>query len=205
MTQKTPPLSVPLGLPLAVSLAVPPSALTSFVLYRWANPATTSDYPFLAVAEDRSAVLSLGNYGVGFDWGIPDEAAAWLAHDFAPTGDRLVLDLATVQYLLDTTFVGGTEFGLMTFDRRLTPNGLQLSLAAQSAAGEGPEYLIQGYGSYQRFYREEELVGPVVLGERAMLDVCVSTFAELAAQCARNVTEPPPPRYRPSGPRKPVN
>jgi len=38
-----------------------------------------------------------------------------------------------------------------------------------------------------------------------MLDVCVSTFAELAAQCARNVTEPPPPRYRPSGPRKPVN
>ena len=203
MTRDTSPLAAPL----AVSLSVP-SALTSFAMYRWANPTTTSDYPFLAVAEDRSAVLSIGNYGVGFDWGIPDEAAAWLAQDFAPTGERIVLDLATVQYLLDTTFVGGTEFGLMTFDRRLTPNGLQLSLAANrsvATAGEGPEYLIQGFGSYQRFYREEELVGPVVLSERAMLDVCVSTFAELAAQCARNVTEPPPPRYHPSGPRKPVN
>jgi hypothetical protein len=186
-------------------LAGPPSTLTSFFLYRWENPATTADYPFLAVAADRSAVLSLGNYGVGFDWGVPDEAAAWLAADFGPTGDRLDLDLATVQYLLDTTFVGGTEFGLMTFDRRLTPNGLQLSLADQEATDQGPEYLIQGFGSYQRFYREREAVGPVVLSERAMLDVCVSTFAELAAQCGRRIAEPPPPRYRPSGPRKPAN
>ena len=32
---------------------------TSFVVYRWANPQTTSDYPFLAVAQDASALLSL--------------------------------------------------------------------------------------------------------------------------------------------------
>ena len=57
-------------------------------------------------------MLSLGNYGVGFDWGIPDEAVEWLARDFAPTGESLAVDLETVRYLLDTTFAGGTEFGL---------------------------------------------------------------------------------------------
>lgn len=43
---------------------------TSFVVYRWTNPQTTSDYPFLAVAQDRSALLSLGDYGATLDWGI---------------------------------------------------------------------------------------------------------------------------------------
>ena len=45
---------------------------TTFNVYRWSNPATTSDYPYIAMAEDRSAVLSLGSYGLGFDWIIPD-------------------------------------------------------------------------------------------------------------------------------------
>ena len=46
-------------------------SLTSFTINRWINAATTSDYPFLAVADDRSALLSLGNYGVGFGLGHP--------------------------------------------------------------------------------------------------------------------------------------
>jgi hypothetical protein len=168
---------------------------TSFAVYRWANAETTSDYPFLAVAEDRSAVLSLGNYGVCFDWGIPDEAAHYLAHDFQPTGESLTVDLGMVRYLLDSTFAGGTEFGLVTFDSQLGPSGLQLSLAAPTEGDEGPEYVMQGFGSYLRFYRDPEQTGPVALAERAMLDVCVSTFAELAVQCAAQLTAPPPPRY----------
>lgn len=180
-------------------------AVTSFTLYRWTNPATTADYPFLAVAEDRSACLSLGNYGIGFDWGIPEEAADWLAHDFAPTGESLTLDLSMVRYMLDHTFIGGTEFGLVTFDSQLGLNGLQLALTAPTEADPGPEYLVHGFGSYQRFHREAAELGPVALAERAMLDVCVATFAELAAERAATVTEPPPPRYRAEGATRGVN
>ena len=169
--------------------------LTDFVVYRWDNPETTSDYPFLAVAVDQSAVLSIGNYRLGFDWGIPDEVTTWIAHDFRPTSERISVDLQTMRYLLDSTFPGGTEFGVVTFDNQLGPHGLQLSLAAPTDGDEGPEYVMQGYGSYQRFYRQSEQHGPVSLAERAMLDVCVATLAELAAQCAAQLAEPPPPRY----------
>ena len=170
--------------------------VTSFVVYRWANPETTSDYPFLALADDRSAVLGLGDYGLSFDWGVPDEVAHYLAHDFQPTGERLCCDLGAVRALLDRTFPGGTEFGFLTFDVGLAAVGLRLSLAAQTQGDQGPEYLMQGFGSYQRFYRDSEQTGPVTIAERAMLDLCVSTFAELAGQCAALLTEPPPPRYR---------
>ena len=173
---------------------------TTFAVYRWCNAATTSDYPYLAVADDRSAVLALGNYGVCFDWGIPDEAAGWLANDFQPTGEQLTFDLGTMRYLMDATFAGGTEFGLVTFDPQLGPCGLQLSLALPNGGDEGPEYVMQGFGSYQRYYRDPEQTGPVALAERAMLDVCVSTFAELAGQCEALLIEPPPPRY--SNPRR---
>ena len=169
---------------------------TAFTLYHWTNPATTADYPFLAVAEDSSSVLSLGSFGVGFDWGIPTEVADWLARDFAPTGESLLVDLATVRYLLDRTFASGTEFGVVTFDPQLGPSGLQLSLAAPAASAEGPEYLIRGFGSYQRLYRDPDRQRPVALVERAMLDVCVATFAELAGRCATTVSALPPPRYR---------
>ena len=57
--------------------------------------------------------------------------------------------------------------------------------------------MIQRLGCYQRLYRDLDSVGPVTPAERAMLDVCIATFTELAAQCARLVLAPPPPRYRP--------
>lgn len=141
-------------------------------------------------------MLSLGNYGIGFDWGIPDEAVEWLARDFTPTGESLAVDLVTVRYLLDTTFAGGTEFGLVTFDQQLNLSGLQLTLSAQVLADQGPEYVVKRLGCYQRFHREVEKLGPVAPYEHAMLDVCVSTFTELARQCADKVSELPPPRYR---------
>lgn len=106
-----------------------------------------------------------------------------------------------VRQVLATTFLGGTEFGLVTFDPQLGPSGLQLGLSTQSEA----EYLVQGFGSYQRFYRDSEEIEPVMPSERAMLDLCISMFAELAGQCVAKLTEPPPPRYRSPAPATLVN
>lgn len=169
----------------------------TFFVHRWTDPATSSDFPFLAVPADRSALLSLGNYNVSLDFGLPEEAAQFLAHDFAPTGEELYLDLRTLRRLLEDTFLGGAEFIIVSYDERLTPCGVQLSLGIpEDETEEGREYTIEGFGSYQRFYRSREQHGPVTLPERFMLDACVSSFAELAATCAAHIVEPPPPRYR---------
>ena len=169
---------------------------TSFVVYRWQNPQTTSDYPYLAVAQDRSALLSLGDYGVTLDWGIPEEATDWLARDFAPTGEVLECDLSSMTDALAALFHGAAEFASVRFGAELMPSELQLVLASQEAADQGPEYVIQGLGSYMRMERDINMQGPVDQEERAMLDVCASTFAELAAQYTAKIIEPPPPRYR---------
>jgi len=169
---------------------------TSFVVYRWQNPQTTSDYPYLAVAQDRSALLSLGDYGVTLDWGIPEEATDWLARDFVPTGEVLECDLSTLNDALAALFHEATEFAAVRFGAELMPSELQLVLASQDAADQGPEYTIQGLGTYMRLERDIDMQGPVDQEERAMLDVCAATFAELAAQCTAKIIEPLPPRYR---------
>ena len=169
---------------------------TSFVVYRWANPQTSSDYPFLAVAQDKSALLSLGDYGATLDWGIPDEATNWLARDFAPTGEILECDLSQMKCALRALFPGDAEFASVRFGAELLPRELQLVLTSQAAADQGPEYLIQGGGSYLRVERALDTHSPVEPAERDMLDVCASTFAELAAQHTAKIIEPPPPRYR---------
>ena len=126
---------------------MPPTlAPTAFTLYRWSNPNTTAVYPFLALATDRSALLSFGDHDIGFDLRLAAETAHWLAHDFEQTGEGLLLEISTVRYLLDTTFAGGAEFGLLTFDEQLGPCRLQLSLRKQAEADEGPEYVIQQIG-----------------------------------------------------------
>lgn len=169
---------------------------TSFVVYRWQNPQTTSDYPYLAVAQDRSALLSLGDYGVTLDWGIPEEATDWIARDFVPTGEVLECDLSALNDALAALFHEATEFASVRFGAELMPKELQLVLACQDAADQGPEYTIHGLGAYMRLERDIDMQGPVDQEERAMLDVCASTFAELAAQCTAKIIEPPPPRYR---------
>ena len=170
---------------------------TAFTLYHWSNPHTTAVYPFLALATDRSALLSFGDQDIGFDLRLSAEAAHWLAHDFERTGEGLILELSTVRYLLEATFAGGVEFGLLSFDEQLGPSRLQLSLRQQAEADDGPEYVIKRLGCYQRLFREAGTVGLVAAWERAMLDVCIATFTELAARCSRLVLEPPLPRYRP--------
>lgn len=171
-------------------------APTAFTLYRWSNPNTTAVYPFLALATDQSALLSLGEHDIGFDLRLAAETARWLAHDFERTGEGLLLELSTVRYLLEATFAGGAEFGLLSFDEQLGPSRLQLSLRKQAEADGGPEYVIQRLGRYQRLYRDPDTLGPVAPSERAMLDVCTASFTDLAVRCARLVREPPPPRYR---------
>lgn len=175
---------------------------TVFTLYRWSNPHTTAVYPFLALATDRSALLSLGDHDIGFDLRLAADTAHWLAHDFERTGEELLLELSTVRYLLDATVSGGAEFGLLSFDEQLGPSRLQLSLRKQAQADEGPEYVIERLGRYRRLYRDPDAVGPVAPAERALLDVYVATFTDLAARCARLVREPPPPRYRPRAGKK---
>jgi hypothetical protein len=73
------------------------STLTSFALYGWTNPETFCDYPFVAVAEDRSVYLLLGNYGLSFEWRLTEEVEEWLAHDFARTQESLSADFATIR------------------------------------------------------------------------------------------------------------
>ena len=178
-------------------MAFTPSS-TSFVVYRWANPQTTSDYPYLAVAQDQSALLSLGDYGATLDWGIPEEASDWVARDFVPTGELLECDLSKLRDVLTAVFPGSAEFASVRFGAELLPSQIQLSLTSQADADQGPEYVIKGVGRYLRFKRDLGTQSPVALTERAMLDVCASTFAELAAHHATKITEPPPPRYRSS-------
>lgn len=169
---------------------------TTFTLYRWTNPRTTSDYPFIAVAEDRSVLLLLGNYGLCFEWRLSDDAADWLSRDFAPTDEVLVCDLSLVKHVLDRIYAGGVEFGLVGFDTELKPNRVEFSLMAQNEADAGPEYRVEELGSYERLYRDPDEAIPVTTTERALLDVCVSTFTELASKYATKLTEPPPPQYR---------
>ena len=111
---------------------------TSFVLYRWANPQTTSDFPYLAVAQDDSALLSLGDYGVTLDWGIPEEASAWLARDFAPTGEFLECDVSTMSCALTALFPGAAEFASVRFLLRNNIKYRLLRLKGSRAARQGP-------------------------------------------------------------------
>lgn len=173
---------------------------TLFDVHQWMIPATTCVYPVLAVAQDRSALLSLGAHCLSFDWGIPAEAQPWLTEEFAPVGQTLRCDLSMVRHFLAATFPGGAEFGLIRFDEELRPTHLELALAAQQEAEPGAEYLLHARGTYQRFRREPDRLIPVTAAERAMLDVCVATFTELAAQYGTLLRQPLPPRYRSARP-----
>ncbi len=175
---------------------------TLFVVYRWANPLTTSDYPYLAVAQDQSALLSLGDYGATLDWGIPEEASDWLAQDFTPTGEVLECDLYTLTDVLTASCSGDAEFASVRFGAGLRPSQIQLALSS-AADDQVPEYVIQDAGHYVRCERDLGTQEPVAPAERALLDVCTTTFAKLAAHYAAKITAPPPPRYRRSSSSEP--
>lgn len=169
---------------------------TSFALYRYINPDCLHDYPCIAVAEDRSVFMSLGDYGLVFDFDLAADVERALARDFASTGERLRCDFSTLRQVFDSVFVGGARSGVVRFDPELRPRQLELELAAHRRAEVGPEYLLQELGVYQRLYREPVRIGAVTLPERAMLDVCFATWADFAAQHGALLREPLPPRFR---------
>ena len=174
----------------------PANAPTTFSLYRWSNGETYHDYPYIAVAEDRSVFMSLGDYGMLFEWRLSKNLEEFLTHDFAPTDTVLRYDFATLRATFDAVYIGGVRSGLVRFDPALRPRLLDLSLHKQVMAEDGPEYLIQGLREYQRMYREPVRLSAVTPPERALLDLVTTTFAEFAAQCAEQLREPVPPRFR---------
>ncbi len=93
--------------------------------------------------------------------------------------------------------VGGAEFGLLSFDEQLGPSRLQLSLSKQTEADGDPEYELECLGCYQHLFRETDSVGPVAPTEHPRLDVCIATFTEPVARCARLVLGSSP-RYHPA-------
>lgn len=177
-----------------MSQSQPPTSLT---LYRLTNPETTCDFPFLAVDEERSVLLSVGDYRLSIERSIGEEALGWLDNDFKMTGEVFVADFSMLWHVFAAVFASGVNFGLVAFDAELRPIHLGLSLAAQSSAEDSPEYLIEGRGNYQRSYQSDPARREVTVAERAMLDVCISTFQELAAHCGVKLREPPP-RYHSS-------
>lgn len=167
-------------------------APTSFTLYRFTNPDTSCDFPFLAVNADRSMLLAVGDYRLSFEWDIGEEALEWLENDFVKTGEALSADFLLLRRVFDAGFARGVDFGLVTFDAALRPIRLGLSLASQASAEDSPEYRIEELGNYERSYQGEPTAREVTLAERAMLNVCVSAFTELATQCGTKLMEPSP-------------
>ncbi|MFO0572818.1 MAG: hypothetical protein U1A78_02370 [Polyangia bacterium] len=172
------------------------------------NPATDCEYPFLAAPLDRSMLLSLGDHGLLFEFALPPETERWLAEDFIPilegSGDTVALDLTSLRYVLDRTFRGGVEFGIMHFDDAMRPISVELSPCVRDLDDEGPEFQVHCFGEYERILRDADRpdIGRregdrrrmVTLAERAALDICCATFAPLAAAMPHRLAAPPP-RY----------
>jgi hypothetical protein len=189
-------------------------AETSLRIYRAINPATDCDYPFLAIPSDLSMLLSLGEHGLCFEFVLPPELERWLAEDFARTDERFSLDLTSLRYVLERTYRSGVEFGILHFDEQLHVQSVELSLCSRDVEDEGLEFQVRAFGDYERILRdstpraweaaEEEQRRPVSLSERALLDVCCSTFAPLARLAPQVLSAPLPQRYwqlgRPAAP-----
>lgn len=167
-----------------------------FPLYRCINPATTCESPFIAVAGDGSAFLELGNNSLCIDWLVSDEKTTWLAEDFVPMGQVIHFDLALLHNVVSAAFGDRADFLAMRFGPKLRPRSIELSLVAQKAAEDGPEYRIDAAGRYQRVYRIPRRKNEVTLPERAVLEVCVEFANDIASRYSAELREPPPLRWR---------
>jgi hypothetical protein len=168
----------------------------AFSLYRWTNPETRCEHPFLAVAEDRSATLELGDYCFSLEAGVPAAHARWLEQDFVLTDTLLTLDLLTIRQKIHAAFLCDADFIAARFDASLQPMELELSLPMHDTQTEGPEFILTGPSRYQRIYREPLRAVPVTMAEHAMLDVFYSAFTDLASRHSQVLTAPLPPRFR---------
>lgn len=178
---------------------------TIFPLYRCTNPQTNCESSFIAVAEDGSAVLEIGNYSLCVDWDVTEESATWLAKDFVPTGQSVSCDFSMLHEVIAATFGDKVDFLALRFGTKLQPKGMELSLIAQKAAEDGPEYRIDGVGRYRRIYRIPWRTAAVTLAEQAVIDVGVELANEVAATWGSELKEPPPLRWRSSSAHKAVD
>lgn len=178
---------------------------TLFTLHRCINPETVCESPFIAVAGDGSAFLELGNYSLCVDWLVTEEEMRWLAEDFVPTELVLSSDFTLLHNVVAATFGDEADFLAVRFGTKLRPRSIELSLMAQKAAEDGPEYQIDGVGRYQRVYRMPRRTNAVTLPERAVVDVCVGLANEIASRYGVELREPPPLRWRSSLVRRPVD
>lgn len=169
---------------------------TTLALFRWNNPDTTCEYPFLAVSEDRGLLLSLGNYRLCFEWSVPSDVEEWLELDYVPLEQTMVCDLSTVRHLIDTLFAGGAEFCMVSFNGELRPVRIGFSLNEQDEADDGPDFDLDAGGKHQRVHRTNGTRRPVNPGERALLEVCEAMLRTLVADYRPLLIEPAPPRYR---------
>lgn len=171
-----------------------PIPQTALQIYRLRYPGSDCEYPFLAAPRDRSVLLSLGDHGLCFEFALPPETERWLSEDFTPTGEIVPLDLLSLRYVLDRTYSGGIDFGILHFDDGLRLLNIELSPCARDMVDEGPEYQVRAFGDYERVLRDSEQRRSVTLAERAVLDVCCATFAPLTASMPHLLATPPP-RY----------
>lgn len=178
--------------------------LTTFQVYRLANPATDCEYAYLAAPRDGSALLCLGSETLCFDMHMPAEEESWLRDDFAPTDEVITLDFAGLRYLLDLTFTGGVEFGIVLFDEELKLLSIEFSLTAQQHAEDGPEYLVLAGDRFERLYREQDLRVRVSDAEATLLKACAAMFRTLAADKPHLLAALPPPRFRELGKKLPL-
>lgn len=180
------------------------SGLTEFRVYRLVNPATDCEYAYLAAPRDGSALLCLGSETLCFEMDMPAEEERWLREDFSPTDEVITLDFVGLRYLLDLTFAGGVEFGIVSFDEELKLLSIALSLNAQQHAEDGPEYLIGEDDTFERFYREQDQRTRVGTAEATLLKACAAMFRALAAEKPHLLSALPPPRFRELGKKLPL-
>ena len=174
----------------------PPFQPEEFIVFHWMNPATHCEFAYLATNAERSVLFSFGEHSLCVDFKLPDDTECWLTDDYAPTGERITVNIEAVRYLLDQTFTGGAVCSFVKFGEDLAIQLIDLSLVLQKTAEGGPEYVISGLGDYKRWYREPNRYRAVSMAERAMLDVCCATFATLANEHRHLITAPETPKFR---------
>lgn len=169
---------------------------TKLSIYHWIDPQTDCRYPILATTRDCSTSLLLGNYEACFELVPSGETKRWLP-GFAATRGRVTLELAGLCEIVASVYRGRADCGVVQFDEQLRVVGFKLVLLAEDEEyAVDVEYVIHGFGRYERWERESDVRYRVSPAEQAMLQVCSATFELLARRVPQALRELPPPRYR---------
>ncbi len=167
-----------------------------FAVYRWSDPKTEFEYSYIATNADRTFLLALGNYTLGFDFEMLEDVEHLITKEYAPTGEFLHLNMTGAHELIKKAFPDGAVFGYVHFDCDLRIKGMELSVCEQKLAGEEPEYLIFAPNDYVRWYRELDLRTPLTPAEREMVEGFLLIVGPVAKDFPHLLTAPPTPIYQ---------